>query len=300
MNNNIVQKGDYWVDEKNNQWEVKKYTKEEAEYESDSLINCHNCINCKNCQDCYNCINCEHCHNCVNCKGCTGCFQCETVVDSMFCLESKYCFNCLSCVNCIDCHYCTNSVGNTNCEYCSHSCNLYKEQLLSNVFNNKRNYNINKHMRKESVETVQKEKYSLDKHIDNLAMTLHLNAKNNGWWDDILQDTELKINKDKFLHKILIQLLNAHTELSEATEEIKNKKTIFYTVDNKPEGLLIEIVDCIIRCLDMAQMIIDVDIDDSLKENNIFNISDAIIRKAEYNKIRGYKHGNDVAGGKFV
>ncbi len=44
-----------------------------------------------------------------------------------------------------------------------------------------------------------------------------------------------------------------HSELSEALEEVRKGKPIFYVVDGKPEGLAIELADVFLRLVDMAE-----------------------------------------------
>lgn len=143
-------------------------------------------------------------------------------------------------------------------------------------------------------EYIESLKFNAKLDINTLCSMLHQGAKDNGWWDDKPK------NEDEFKKKVLIQLLNCHTELSEATDEIKNKQPMFYIKNGKPEGALVEIVDCIIRCFDLSQWLIDNDIDGSLEEYGIENILQVMLWKYRYNKSRGYKHSNDVEGGKFV
>lgn len=76
-----------------------------------------------------------------------------------------------------------------------------------------------------------------------------------------------------------------HTELSEAYEEYRNGHSIdeIYLNDNssKPEGIPIELADCIIRIL---QFCAKHDID----------MEHALIIKMNYNRTRPYRHGGKV------
>ena len=69
----MKQEDGFYVDENNNKWNAKSYTKEQAETCSKSLINCINCINCSDCRYCSDCINCSDCSNCINCSDCRYC-----------------------------------------------------------------------------------------------------------------------------------------------------------------------------------------------------------------------------------
>src|SRR5688572_16550700 len=72
-----------------------------------------------------------------------------------------------------------------------------------------------------------------------------------------------------------------HSELSEALEEYRKGvplKEVYYSGDEKPEGVPIELADCIIRILDFCAA------------NNI-DIEEAIRLKMEYNKTRPFRHG---------
>jgi len=101
---------------------------------------------------------------------------------------------------------------------------------------------------------------------------IHENAKVKGWW------------KDERSFGDIIAL--CHSELSEALEEYRNGNPpthIYHSVGKgdikKPEGVPIELADCIIRILDYCG-----------KEG--IDIEEAVRIKHEYNKSRPYRHGN--------
>lgn len=104
--------------------------------------------------------------------------------------------------------------------------------------------------------------------LNELAKQIHLTAEEKGWWEDGIQ----------FGQRIAL----THSELSEALEAWrKDDEPWFFTHpdhDNKPEGVAVELVDVIIRVLDILYWS-EVDIDSVMRA------------KMEYNKTRPYKHG---------
>lgn len=106
--------------------------------------------------------------------------------------------------------------------------------------------------------------------INDLQNEVHQNAIAHGWWDG-----------EERTFGELIAL--CHSELSEALEEYRKGKAVDdgYTENGKPEGIPIELADCVIRILDMCG------------HYNI-DLETALLEKHEYNKTRPYRHGNKV------
>jgi NTP pyrophosphatase (non-canonical NTP hydrolase) len=103
--------------------------------------------------------------------------------------------------------------------------------------------------------------------LNKIRDEIHENAVKHGWWDE-----------DRHFGSVVALM---HSELSEALEEYRNghePNEIYFGEGGKPEGIPIELADCIIRILDYC----------GKKE---IDIDGAIRLKHEYNKTRPYRHG---------
>jgi len=108
--------------------------------------------------------------------------------------------------------------------------------------------------------------------IKALTNLIHGEAKQNGWWDEEPTFTDF------------ISL--CHSEISEALEEFRKGRKpngVYYEniMREKPEGVPVELGDCIMRILDYCGHL---DID----------ITPIILKKIEYNRTRGKKNGGKV------
>lgn len=111
--------------------------------------------------------------------------------------------------------------------------------------------------------------------INDTAEKINKWAESKGWNNDLNESPD-SIGK---------QLTNMHSELSEAWEEIKNRRGIrevYFSTGVKPEGFGVELADCMIRIMHTAAFY------------NI-DLESMIALKMEYNQKRPYRHGDKSA-----
>lgn len=107
----------------------------------------------------------------------------------------------------------------------------------------------------------------MSKSINELAQEIHENAVAHGWWDSPRSFGEI--------------IALCHSELSEALEADRaGQDYVFVRSNGKPDGVAVEMIDCIIRILDWCAYA-KVDVEEILELKHNFNIS------------RPYKHGKN-------
>lgn len=107
----------------------------------------------------------------------------------------------------------------------------------------------------------------MSKNINELAKEIHENAVAHGWWEQPRSFGEI--------------IALCHSELSEALEADRaGQDYCFVRANGKPDGVAVEMVDCIIRILDWFGYA-KIDVEEIMEMKHNFNIS------------RPYKHGKN-------
>ena len=105
--------------------------------------------------------------------------------------------------------------------------------------------------------------------INKLIEKSHDIAISKGWWDKEREIPEL------------IALI--HSELSEALEEYRVSENLDIRYENnKPEGIVVELADVLIRIFDLSG-------------KYKIDLKKALETKLKYNETREYRHGNKKA-----
>ncbi len=100
--------------------------------------------------------------------------------------------------------------------------------------------------------------------INYMTKLIHENSKAHGWWE-----TERELPE-------IIAL--CHSELSEALEAYRNNEPMVWDNNGKPDGIAVEMADCVIRIFDWFGA-------------NGIDTFDVMYKKHKYNITRPYKHG---------
>lgn len=88
---------------------------------------------------------------------------------------------------------------------------------------------------------------------------------------------------------VATKLMLAVSELSESLEEVRAKKPLlYYGEKGKPEGIMAELADVVIRCGDLTGIL------KTLHPDQVIDLEQAIIEKMAYNAGRPYMHGKTL------
>lgn len=101
--------------------------------------------------------------------------------------------------------------------------------------------------------------------LNNLTEEIHEANRDKGFWDGGLPN---------LTEKIMLVV----SELAEAVEELRSNKSGYYEVNDKPEGVDVELVDALIRLLDILGY-------------RGADVEKILTAKLAYNATRPYKHG---------
>ena len=100
--------------------------------------------------------------------------------------------------------------------------------------------------------------------LNDWARDIHDNAMKHGWWDEPRTFGEI--------------VALCHSELSESLEAYREGQPLVWINDGKPDGIAVEMIDCIIRILDWCG-------------SEGVNVDEIMSIKHAYNTTRPWKHG---------
>ncbi len=109
--------------------------------------------------------------------------------------------------------------------------------------------------------------------VDEWAEYIHIWGKTKGWTADLAP-----------VDALASKLALVHCEISEAIEALRDGKVDMVIEDGKPEGLVTEMADAVIRILHIDAMLRD----QGLTKHSVL---DAMRVKMEYNHTREFRHG---------
>jgi NTP pyrophosphatase (non-canonical NTP hydrolase) len=117
--------------------------------------------------------------------------------------------------------------------------------------------------------------------LSDLSQQINEWAHSKGWWKTS-QLHELAGRCDEIFGKLLM----IHSEVTEAAEEVRTNNSDkvlheFWVIDGKPEGFASELMDILIRTLDMCGEL-GIDVDYGLQ------------MKMKFNETRPFRHGNKL------
>jgi NTP pyrophosphatase (non-canonical NTP hydrolase) len=110
--------------------------------------------------------------------------------------------------------------------------------------------------------------------IRDIQNKVHGIAREKGWHENR--------SPSPTTHQVASWIALCHAELSEALEELRKPDCVEMRIENgKPEGLVVELADCVIRIMDMCEAL-------------GLDLGEAMRTKIAFNRTREFRHGGKV------
>lgn len=90
----LSENGVWWIDENDNKWNINDFSKENAEFYSETLFNCQDCVDSWDLEDCVSCTECDNCISCDNCHKSSYLTECSDCIDCAELVNCRHCFKC--------------------------------------------------------------------------------------------------------------------------------------------------------------------------------------------------------------
>lgn len=94
MSVKLSENGVWWIDENGNKWNINDFSKENAEFYSETLFNCQHCVDSWDLEDCVSCTECDNCISCDNCYKSSYLTECSDCIDCAELVNCRHCFKC--------------------------------------------------------------------------------------------------------------------------------------------------------------------------------------------------------------
>ena len=121
--------------------------------------------------------------------------------------------------------------------------------------------------------------------ITDWQKKVYQTAIDHGWWDRPACEKKAELPSTEpqgvDYHLVATKIALMHSELSEALEFLRTGNFCTYIKEGKPEGVVVELADVVIRIMDLCGGL-------------GLDLEEALMMKSDFNETRPHKHGGKV------